>query len=234
MLLEYCQGKAREYFRRRDDNYLDRDETARYFHTWDDLPDHQRCLLQHACGRVLDIGAGAGQHTLALQQRGLQVLAIDVSPLAVEVCRRRGVRNAEVMDARALTCEPASFDTALLLGNNLGIAGTPEGLRAMLLRLHEIIRPGGQILADIPDYTATVNAAHLRYQRLNHARGRYPGSIGQRIEYDGCCGPHFDWLLTTFRDLRDIIADTGWKIKRCVQVNEGLYSVVMERCVPVA
>ena len=92
------------------------------------------------------------------------------------------------MVARALGFTAGSFDTALLLGNNLGIAGTPEGLRRFLEQLHVVLRPGGQILADLVDYTDTLNPTHLRYQRKNRARGLYPGTLGLRVEYDGKCG----------------------------------------------
>jgi len=95
VLRDYYRGASSEYFVRRDDNYGDRDSTACYFRSWEELPAHQRCLLNHARGQVLDIGAGAGQHTLALQERGLKVTAIDKSPLAIDVCRARGVRDAQ-------------------------------------------------------------------------------------------------------------------------------------------
>jgi len=230
VLMDFAAGRAEEYYLRRDDNTVERDSTSRYFRSWEKLPAHQRCLLNHAYGRVLDIGAGAGQHTLALQNRSLEVVAIDASPGAIEVCRARGVKSAYLMDAHDLQFDPASFDTVLLLGNNLGIAGTPDGLRTLLRRLHEIVRPGGQILADINDNTATHDPGHLRYQRWNVSRGRYPGAIGQRIEYDGKCGPQFNWLLTNFSDLRAILMETGWRVKRCVQVNvEATYAIGMER-----
>lgn len=230
VLLDYSQGRASEYFLRRDDNLVERDSISRYFRSWEKLPVHQRCLLNHACGRVLDIGAGAGQHTLALQERGTDVLAIDVSPLAVDVCRTRGVKQALLMDARDLQLAPESFDTVLLLGNNLGIAGTPDGLRHLLLQLHAIVRPGGQILADITDFTATHDPSHLRYQRWNVSHGRYPGSIGLRIEYDGKCGPHFNWLLTKLPELKRTLGDTGWRMARCVQVTgEATYAIGVER-----
>jgi hypothetical protein len=107
------------------------------------------------------------------------------------------------------------------MGNNLGIAGTPDGLRDMLTQLHAVVRPGGQILADIADYTATHNPAHLRYHQHNIARGRYPGSIRLRLENDGVCSLQFDWLLTRLSDLKAILAETGWRIQRCVQVADG-------------
>ncbi|MHB0936937.1 MAG: class I SAM-dependent methyltransferase [Armatimonadota bacterium] len=226
VLWEYYQGTSSEYFIRRDDNYGDRDSTSRYFRSWDQLPAHHRCLLSHAKGRVLDFGAGAGQHALALQEHGLEVTAIDISPRAVALSKERGVRDAQVMDGMHLTFEDASFDTVIILGNNLGIAGTPDGLRRLLASLRRIVRPGGQILAEFNDHTATHDPTHLRYQQWNVARGRYPGSVNIRVEHDGCCSPFFDWLLPKLGDLRTICADTGWKIDRCVQVTtEATYAV---------
>ena len=219
VLWDFIQGASSEYFIRRDDNLGDRDSTARYFRSWDGLPAHHRCLLSHARGRVLDFGAGAGQHALALQERGLEVTAIDISPRAAALCRERGVRDAQVMDGMRMTFDDACFDTVVMLGNNLGIAGTPDGLRELLGSLRRIVRPGGQILAEFNDHTATHDPTHLRYQQWNAARGRYPGSIRLRLEYRGACGPEFDWLLVTLSDLKAICAETGWRISRCVQVN---------------
>ncbi len=228
VLMESHQGRSNQYFIRRDDNCLDRDSTARYFSSWEQFPEHQRCLLKHARGQVLDFGAGAGQHALALQQRGLAVTAIDISPRAVEVCRARGVQDVRLMDGMALDLPDASIDTILFLGNNLGIAGTPEGLFGLLSRLRAIVRPGGQILAELTDYTNTHNATHLRYHQWNVARGRYPGSIGMRVEYDDHCGPWFDWLLPKLSDFRRIATETDWKVARCVQVTAGVsYAIGM-------
>jgi len=229
VLWDYYQGVSSEYFVRRDDNYGDRDGTARYFRSWEELPAHQRCLLGHARGQVLDVGAGAGAHSLVLQERGLRVMAIDKSPLAVAVCRARGVRDARVMDALAPELEDGGIDTVLMLGNNLGIAGSLHGLRSMLTSLRRIVRPGGQILAEFHDHTATHDPTHLRYQQWNTARGRYPGTVTMRIEHDGHCSHFFDWLLPKLSDLRSICADTGWRVARCIQVmTEATYAVGIE------
>jgi SAM-dependent methyltransferase len=231
VLADHLRRGPADYFLRRDDGFLDRDNSAHYFHSWEELPAHQRCLLNHARGHVLDLGAGAGQHALALQARGLQVTAVDSSPLAVEVCRARGVADARVCDANDLDLPAASIDTVLLMSNNPGLVGSPEGLTALLLRLHNIVRPGGQLLADMVEYTATHNPDHLRYHRLNIARGRYPGALRLHIEYDGHRGPDFDWLLTTLPDLRRAAEATGWRLVRCVQspANYGLHAVGLMR-----
>jgi SAM-dependent methyltransferase len=227
VLYDCFRGVSTEYYLRRDDNLLERDSSLRYFRTWPEMPAHHRCLLSHARGRVLDVGAGAGQHTLALQGRGLAVTAIDASPLAVEVCRARGVRDAREMDANDLRLDE-TFDTVLFLGNTLGIAGTPNGLRALLRRLHDLVTADGHILAELNDYTTTANPTHLRYHQHNRQRGRYPGSLNLRIEYDDTRGPAFDWLLQSLPDLRAICAETGWKVARCVQVEaEATYAMAL-------
>lgn len=229
-LWAYHHGCATEYYLRRDDNRLDRDSLARYFRSWEEMPAHQRCLLNHARGRVLDLGAGAGQHALELQQRGLTVTAVDASPLAVKLCQTRGIRDARVMNAQHLRFDDPPFDTVLLMSNNIGIAGTPEGLRQLLHDLAAITSPDAQILADIADYTATNDPSHLRYHVHNRSRSRYPGSIRLRLEYDGMCSPAFDWLLPKLADLKAACADTGWKIWRCVQVSGGaVYAIGIGR-----
>ena len=232
VIFDHFQGRPGDYYLRRDDNFLERDTSARYFRSWEEMPSHQRCLLNHARGRVLDIGAGAGQHACVLQERGLAVTAIDASPLAIEVCRARGLHDARVMEAQEMDFPAQSFDTVLMMNNNLGIGGSPGGLRGLLLHLHELVAPGGVILTDKRECECTaVNPTHARYQRWNVERGWYPGSQRLRVEYDGHCGEEFDWLMITLHDLRDLCKETGWRIARCVQVNAGdaMYAIGMER-----
>jgi len=92
------------------------------------------------------------------------------------------------------------------------------------------VRPGGQILTEFHDHTATHDATHLRYQQWNLARGRYPGTVIMRVEYGGCCSPFFDWLLPKLGDLRAICAGAGWRVARCVQLmTDSTYAVGIER-----
>ncbi|HEX2950594.1 MAG TPA: class I SAM-dependent methyltransferase, partial [Armatimonadota bacterium] len=122
VIFDHFAGRPGDYYMRRDDNFLERDSSARYFRSWEQMPAHHRCLLSHAQGHVLDLGAGAGQHALVLQERGVTVTAIDQSSRAIEVCRARGVHDARVMEAFSMDFAPESFDTVLLMNNNLGIA----------------------------------------------------------------------------------------------------------------
>ena len=120
------------------------------FRSVPEMPVLEQKALQLAKGRVLDIGAGAGCHTLALQEKGFTVKAIDISPLSCEAMKLRGVKDAEcinLFDDHLGT----GFDTILLLMNGTGIAGKIEHLPALFQRLKALLNPGGQILIDSSD-----------------------------------------------------------------------------------
>lgn len=108
------------------------------FRTFDDMPHLEQKALNMAYGKVLDIGAGAGCHALALQERGMDVKAIDISPLSCEVMKERGIKDVECVN---LFCKQlqGKYDTQLLLMNGTGIAGKLSQLPALLNRLKELL-----------------------------------------------------------------------------------------------
>lgn len=112
----------------RDDEFIHTGaEAGLYFSGYEDWPPIEQQAIAGAKGKVLDIGCGAGWHSLYLQEKGLDVTAIDNSPGAVEVCRMRGVRDAIVCPIGDIgRFEPGSFDTILMLGNNVGLLGDPQ------------------------------------------------------------------------------------------------------------
>src|SRR5690606_10444833 len=88
------------------------------FRDYDAMPKIEQKALDLAQGKVLDVGCGAGSHSLYLQEKGLQVKAIDVSRCAIEVTRKRGVKNAALL---TILDETETFDTILLMMNGTGI-----------------------------------------------------------------------------------------------------------------
>ena len=94
-----------------------------FFADHDDWARIERDAFEHVDGRVLDIGAGAGRHSLVAQRRQLESVAIDISPGAVEVCRRRGLRDAQLLPLAEIDESLGAFDTVLLLCGNFGLAG---------------------------------------------------------------------------------------------------------------
>ena len=121
--------------------YGDKEEmpVATYFRDESTMPDLEWLALEQCFGKVLDIGAGAGGHSLALQNRGKAVTAIDNSPGAVKVMQSRGVKL--VVEGDIFLYEEAKFDTLLLLMNGIGLAGTMDGLTNLLQHFKTLLAP---------------------------------------------------------------------------------------------
>jgi len=115
------------------------------FRRW---PAHHRRAIRYMRGRVLDVGAGGGRVALHLQERGHDVVAIDNSPGAIEVCRRRGVRDARVRAFEDVDESLGTFGTVVLLGNNFGLFGTPTKAKLLLGRLHRMTSDEARIIAE--------------------------------------------------------------------------------------
>ena len=163
------------------------------FRTFDDMPHLEQKALNMAYGKVLDIGAGAGCHALALQERGMDVKAIDISPLSCEVMKERGIKDVECVN---LFCKQlqGKYDTLLLLMNGTGIAGKLSQLPALLNRLKELLSEEGQILRDSSD---------LKYIYENEdgsmdidLNAPYYGEVDYQMQYRDIKGEPFDWLYT--------------------------------------
>lgn len=174
------------------------------FRNSDQMPALERKALSLARGRVLDVGAGAGCHTLTLQERGLAVKAIDISPLSCEAMRLRGVRDVECTNVFDPRLRPG-FDTILLLMNGTGIAGTLAQLPILLARLRSLLAPGGQIITDSTDlrYIYEDEEGHLDID----PSAPYYGEVDYRMTYRATqgstvIGASFNWLYVDFDRLQ--------------------------------
>jgi SAM-dependent methyltransferase len=181
----------------------------------------ERRALRFVRGRVLDVGCGAGRVALELQARGRRVVAIDPSPGAVEVTRRRGVRDVRLMRLEDVDASLGGFGTVLMYGNNFGLFGSRSKARRLLRRLRPL---ADRIVAGSTDASRTDDPLYLAYQRRNRRRGRMPGQRRIRVRYRNLVGPWFDFLQVSPDELSDLIDGTGWGIKRLVR-DDGAYYV---------
>jgi len=226
----YETGKA-DLRIEREDGLVQGEFVQNYFTTYGEFPRIEKRALKFARGRVLDVGCGAGRHSLYLQRRGRRVTAIDVSPPIVQLAQTRGVRDARVADiSRRLPLPRGEFDAIILFGNNLGIVGTIPRFRKMLRELYRVTSPRGRILATTRQ-PSTTNAMHRSYLRQNLKRGRYCGQIRLRLRFGSKHGAWFDLLLLAPTDLMRIALEEGWELKQVFtekNFEEG-YAVVMEK-----
>lgn len=196
---------------------FDEDEmpVVHLFRTFNQMPRLEQKALSMAKGRVLDIGAGAGCHALVLQERGLEVKAIDISLLSCEVMKERGVKDAECVNLFDPQLQ-GKYDTLLLLMNGTGIAGKLNRLSMLLNRLKELLAEGGQILIDSSD---------LKYIYENEdgsmdidLNAPYYGEVDYQMQYKNVKGEPFDWLYTDPMLLASISKQCGLN---CEIVEEG-------------
>ncbi|TFF34984.1 methyltransferase domain-containing protein [Mucilaginibacter psychrotolerans] len=174
-----------------------------YFRTEAEMPDLEVLALSHCRGRILDIGAGAGSHALFLQQKGADVTAMDISPLAVQLMQERGVKQAFVQDIFSYTEE--KYDTLLLLMNGIGLCGNIQQLRVFLQHAKQLLNHGGQLLFDSSDI------AYL-YEGAPPA-GNYYGEVWYQYAYKGQKTDWFQWLYVDADTLIQIAAEEGWAIE---------------------
>lgn len=195
--------------------YGEREEmpVATYFRKEDDMPDLEWLAMKECRGKVLDIGAGAGSHTLHLQEQDCDVTAIDISPLSVEVMKDRGVLKA--ISADIFTYNPEKFDTLLLLMNGIGLAGTVDRLKQLLTHFKELLNPGGQILFDSSDI------AYLYEGEL--PEDRYHGEVWYQYEYRGKKGEWFQWLYIDENTMSAVAEDLGFEMDVLLEDEFGQY-----------
>lgn len=186
----------------------------------------ERHAMRLVRGRVLDVGAGAGRIALYLQSKGHEVCAIDNSPLAVQVCRRRGVKDARVLAFTKVTRKLGVFDTVVMFGNNFGLFGSFERARWMLRRLKRLTSDGARIIAQTSDVYATDDPLHRAYHRLNRKRGRMAGQLRIRVRYKTYVTPWFDYLIVSPNELRKVLSGTGWRLEHTITCTPASHAYV--------
>jgi len=230
-LMAHQKGEDSRHFAERDDNYLDCFEGAgMYFADWGQWPDYEKAALAFARGRVLDVGVGAGRHAIYLQKKGMDVTGIDDSPLAIRVCRERGLGKALVLPFEKAGSFPrGSFDTVIMFCNNFGLFGGASKAKRMLGVLRRITSQGALLLAASNDPYQTDDPCHLKYHRAMKERGRMCGQVRIRVRFRTLVGKWFDYLMVSREEMAGIVAGTGWEIRRFISSEGSQYIAMLVR-----
>jgi SAM-dependent methyltransferase len=233
MLLDALDGEEPSEIVERDDGFIETDRfgAALYMAPYAKWPARQRLAMRYVRGRVLDVGCGAGRVALHLQERGHDVVAIDVSPRAVDACKRQGVRNARALSIDDVDERLGPLDTIVMLGNNFGLFRSRASARRLLRRFHRLTGEGGRIVAESMNPYATDDETHLAYQRRNRARGRMPGQLRIRVRYRDYATRWFDYLIASREEMEDLVGGTGWRIRRFIsdKDDDDHYVAVIEK-----
>ncbi len=211
LMLQWHRTGAGTEFIERSDGLLSASDPGRYFNDYESWPAMDRRLIDYAAGEVLDVGCGAGRHALYLQRQGFAVTGIDQSPGCVTVSRSRGLRRAHERDINDIHRIGRTFDTFLMLGNNLGLLGNREAAPRLLRKMAKVANPDACILGTNVDYRSRI-ALHRKYHAANRNAGRLPGTIRIRVRHENVKGEWFDYLFTTPQELKRLLKDTPWKL----------------------
>lgn len=230
-MYDYIKGKSSGFeIVERDDGLIDvTGSIKRYFSEYKDWPSQQNKAMEYVKGKVLDIGCGAGRHSLYLQEKGFDVLGIDFSPLAVKVCKLRGLKKAKVIPITQINSKLGIFDTILMLGGNFGLFGNFKSAIWLLKRFNKITSGTGRIIAETRDPYYTELPEHLEYHEFNRKRGRMSGQVRIRIRYKKYVTPWFDYLLFSKEEMNKILKNTDWEVKKFINGQYGMYIAIIEK-----
>ena len=229
-MYDFLHGKNCQEVVERDDGCIDVSPgPAVYFSKYQDWPGHQKKAMSRIKGRVLDIGCGAGRISLYLQSRGFDVTGIDVSPLAVKVCKEQGLRKVQLLSVTQVNNKMGKFDTLLMFGNNFGLMSNFNRARWLLRKFRNVTNPGARIVAESLEYTDTTEPHHLEYHKLNRKQGRMAGQIRLRLRYLKYKTPWFDYLFATPVEMKQIAKDTGWEVEEFIESGQPHYITIFKR-----
>ena len=187
---------------------------AYLFRAFNQMPLLEQTALELAKGKTLDVGCGSGSHSLYLQDKGLEVTAIDISAKAIAACQLRGLKHARVQNVLAIQNE--TFDTILLLMNGTGIFRTLEELPTYLQKLKSLLNPNGQILIDSSDLIYMYDENEDGSYSIP-AEGYY-GELTFTVSYKGQTEEPFPWLYLDYNTLQRAAQANGLQ---CELVTEG-------------
>jgi len=219
-------GWAYEIVERNDGN-VDVTDKGVYFTKYKEWRDIEKTAVKYANGKIADIGCGAGRHSLYLQSKGFDVTGVDSSPLAIEVCRKLGLKKAINKSLTEMVNGKIKFDTLLMLGHNFGLFESKTKAKRIFQKLYKIMPDKSRIIAETMDPYKTDNPAHMAYQRNNVRMGRMAGQIRIRVRFRNITGPWFDYIFVSLKELKDIISVTGWKIEKVLKDKSPTYIAII-------
>ena len=225
----WAHYKGQESFQilERDDGYIDCINTKSYFTVYDEWPPLEKKVLKSVRGRVLDIGCGAGRIALYLQDQGFDVTGIDISPLAIKICKMRGLKKAKVMPIRETKFDSNSFDTILMMGNTFGLASNATGTQKILIEFYRITAADALIVTTTRDPYKTLNPVHLEYHKSNRRKGRMSGQVKLRERFQQHTSKWFDLLMVSKEEMRTILKDTGWEARDFIDSDGAGYAALL-------
>jgi len=191
-----------------------------FFREDEDYTELEFIALSLCDGKVLDVGAGAGTHALYLQQKGFEVDALEISTVATNIMRLRGVSH--IINEDVFQVKDVQYDTLLFLMNGIGLAQDIDGFKKLLQHCKTLLTDRGQLLFDSSDISYLYD--EYRIPKPDH----YFGEINYQYEYKGAKGIPFKWLYLDQKMLIKIAREENWVVQILFEDENDQYLVRME------
>lgn len=206
----YTKGKASKLRVRSSMFEEDEIPVATLFRKWEEMSALEQTALNECRGRILDVGAGSGCHSLVLKGMQKDVMGIDISSYSVTVMKEQGLKAEQrnLFDSQFTD----QFDTILMLMNGSGIIGKVENMDRFFARVKELLRPGGQILMDSSDLRYLYEDEDGSF--LIDLNADYYGEVDYKMVYKRMQGDRFDWLYVDFDTLRFYANKNGFHAEK--------------------
>lgn len=184
-------------------------------------------LAAQVDGPLLDMGAGAGRHSLYFQQQ-FETVAIEQTEALVELLRDRGVEDVRHADMFSLrdSFEADRFESAIALGTQTSLARSMEGLVRFLDDLARVTTPTATAVLDGYDPEHPKTKAILDYYD-DIADGLAYRLL--QMEYDGVLGDIWLYRLFTPDRIREATAETDWELADLNYTQENLYQAALTK-----
>ena len=219
-LLAYLKGDANAVFKVESDIAETEEWSIEvFFRAYSEMPEIEKLALHNVQGSVLDIGAGAGSHACWLQEKGIDVTAMDISSGAVKVMQERNIK--QVFQEDFFKLKNKKYDTLLMLMNGIGIAGRLENLPNFFKQAKSLLNPDGKILLDSSDiiYLFEEEDGSV-FVDLNSG---YYGELNYTFSFEGKKGKPFEWLFVDFDTLSEYALQSGFSCRKVYEDDHYLY-----------
>lgn len=223
------EGEDANYIIERDDGYIRHTSGRQYIAPYEEWHESEKLAAKEIESPVLDVGCGVGRVGDYVIERGMEYYGVDRSPLAVEMCHRRGHKNVYEMSADNIKLDRKDFKTVILFGNNFGIMGKPENVVRMLDGFHEFTTEDAMILAASRSPEPTDNEWHLKYQAKNRSEGKPIGLVKLRNRYKGEVDDWWYLLLSSSEEMGEIAEKARWFLERTIGKPEYYIGVLRKK-----
>lgn len=205
----------------RDDGFEFNVPIEYFFRSPKDFSNLEKEAIRLCKGKVLEMGAGVGPHSLELQRLGFEVYAIDISSHACDIMKKRGIKNVQCIDFYNLKMD--SFDTILLLGRSIGFVENLNGIKKFLSYCKTRLNPEGIIILDSIDIRLIEEQIFLDNMERNRKLGRYIGEATLQMKYKSTMGDKFQNILIDPDTLKECTQELGLSCKIICKEEDGMY-----------